>query len=124
MISVDAAAEVVDQPLEAGQALLVVDAEDGAHDHRQGDPLGVGAQRERLADRPALHLARVDLADQLAVARAPARRGRAAAAACAGCMCGASSRVSTELGPSAGSSTVAFASPAWKLAGRAGEDAL
>ena len=32
-------------------------------------------------------------------------------------MCGASSRVRTEFGPSAGSSTVAFASPAWKTAG-------
>ena len=32
-------------------------------------------------------------------------------------MCGASSRVSTEFGPSAGSSTVAFASPAWNCAG-------
>ena len=50
---------------------LVVDAEDGAHDHRQGDPLGVGAQREGLADRPALHLAARHLDDQLAVAPHP-----------------------------------------------------
>ena len=57
--------------LEAGQALLVVDAEDGAHDHRQGDPLRVGAQRERLADRPGLHLLAGRLADQLAVAADP-----------------------------------------------------
>ena len=68
---VDPAGEGLDQALEAGEALLVVDAEDGAHDHRQGDPLGVGAQRERLADRPALHLAQGDLADQLAVALDP-----------------------------------------------------
>ncbi len=65
------AGEVVDQPLEAVQPLLVVDAEDGAHDHRQGDPLGVGAQRERLADRPALHLPPGHLDDQLAVALDP-----------------------------------------------------
>ena len=32
-------------------------------------------------------------------------------------MWGASSRVRTEFGPSAGSSTVAFASPAWKIEG-------
>ena len=67
----DALAEVVDQRLEAGQPLLVVDAEDGAHDHRQGDPLGVGAQREGLADRPGLHLPARRLADQLAVAAHP-----------------------------------------------------
>jgi hypothetical protein len=39
----DSLGEVVDQPLEALQPLLVVDSEDGAHDHRQGDPLGVRA---------------------------------------------------------------------------------
>ena len=50
---------------------LVVDAEDRPHDHRQGDPLGVGAEREGLADRPALHLPKGDLADQLAVGGDP-----------------------------------------------------
>ena len=68
---VDAAAELLDQALEAEQALLVVDAEDRAHDHRQGDPLGVGAEGEGLADRPALHLAQGDLAHQLAVGLDP-----------------------------------------------------
>ncbi len=57
--------------LEAEQPVLVVDAEDRAHDHRQGDPLGVGAHRERLADRPALHLLAGHLDDQLAVALDP-----------------------------------------------------
>ena len=110
-------AELVDQRAKRSRRSLVVDSEDGAHDHRQGDPLGVGAQRERLADRPALHLAQGDLADQLAVAARSARRGTAAAAVCAGACAGSSSSVSTEFGPSAGSSTVAFASPAWNCSG-------
>ena len=67
----DAAGEIVDQPLEAPQPALVVDAEDGAHDHRQGDPLGVRSQRERLADRPSLHLPPGHRHHQLAVALDP-----------------------------------------------------
>ena len=63
--------EALDQPLEAVQPPLVVDAEDGAHDHRQGDPLRVRPQRERLADRPAVHLGERRLADQLSVALDP-----------------------------------------------------
>ena len=71
MIALTRLAKVSIRWLEADQALLVVDAEDGAHDHRQGDPLRVRAQRERLADRPALHLPQGDLAHQLAVALDP-----------------------------------------------------
>jgi hypothetical protein len=47
---------------------LVADAEHGAEDHREGDALGVRAKRERSADRPRLHVALGDLADQLAIA--------------------------------------------------------
>jgi hypothetical protein len=67
----DPLGEVVDQPLETAEPRLVVDAEDGPHDHRQGDPLGVRPQRERLADRPALHLPPRRLDDQRAVALDP-----------------------------------------------------
>jgi len=63
----DAPGEGVDQPPGAVEALRVVDAEDGLEDHRQGDPLSVASKREGLTDRPALHLAQGDLADQLAV---------------------------------------------------------
>ena len=48
-----------------------MDPEDRAHDHGEGDPLGMRAQREGLADRPALHVAQSDLADQLAVGLDP-----------------------------------------------------
>ena len=48
-----------------------MDAEDRAHDHRQGDPLGVRPHREGLADRPALHLLARHRHDQLAVALDP-----------------------------------------------------
>src|ERR1044072_3147135 len=68
---VDPAGEGLDQALEPRQALLVVDAEDGAHDHPQGDPLRMATQRERLVDPPGRHLCQGDLADARAVALDP-----------------------------------------------------
>ena len=50
------------------EAPLLADSEHRSQDHRQGDPLGVGAKREGLADRPGLDVAVCDLADQIAVA--------------------------------------------------------
>jgi hypothetical protein len=62
------AGEPVDQDLRTPEARVVADTEDRAQDHIQCDPLGMGAQRERHAHRPALHVALGDLADRVSPA--------------------------------------------------------
>ncbi len=73
----DPRGEAVNQRRRPVDPRLLRDTEDGAQDHREGDPLHVRAQRERLADRPALHLPPRRLRHQLGVdADAVAVEGR------------------------------------------------
>ena len=67
----------------------VGDAEHGAQDHLERDRLHARVQRERLAGGQPAISARGDLAPSRRVARACARRGTAAASACAGEVLGA-----------------------------------
>ena len=67
---------------------LALDAEDPGHDHVEGDRLHPRRQREGLADRPAVDLAFGRRRRSSACSARSPRRGRAAAAACAGA-CGA-----------------------------------
>ena len=69
------------QRVEAGR---VLDPEYRAHDHLERDGLGVREDGERLAHRPARHLALGRLSHDLRRRRPSALRGTGAGAACAG----------------------------------------
>ena len=76
--------DLAERGAEPSLALLVLHAEDRAHDHLEGERLHARQRAERLAERPALDLAPRPPAPSCPRSRAAARRGRAAASACAG----------------------------------------